>query len=142
MSYRKETMAFWAALYRLDEAFSRFAVSSKVGENAFLFLYALEDGAALSQKALTKEWGIPRSTLNTIVKRYEAEGYVVSVHVPGTRRELGLSLTERGRAYAASVLADVHRCEERAMEAMTRAYGTCVTAALDCYAAAFREGKR
>ena len=58
---------------------------------------------------------LPRTTLNTIVKRCEKEGYLILERVQGTKREKALCLTDKGKAYTKEVLADIYAVEEEAI---------------------------
>lgn len=44
--------------------------------NALALLYALNDGRAHSQKQISEDWLIPKTTINTIVKEFTDIGYV------------------------------------------------------------------
>ena len=58
---------------------------------------------------------MPKTTLNTIVKECEGEGYVALSAIPGSRRELQITLTERGMTYADDMLERVHQAEQDAL---------------------------
>lgn len=77
-------------------------------------LYALDDGKPHSQKQIYEEWLIPKTTLNTIVKELESDGYVRMEIIPGQRREMNIYLTEAGKKYARQVLDSFYPAEEDA----------------------------
>ena len=62
-----------------------------------MILYALADGVPYSQKQICDEWGIPRTTVNTIIKDWEKKGLVSLSPIPGKRREMNILLTAAGQ---------------------------------------------
>lgn len=83
--------------------------------NEIILLYALDDGQPHTQKQLCADWMMPRTTVNTIIKKWEKQGYLVLQHVAGTRREMEICLTEKGKSYADDMLKEMYRVEDEAM---------------------------
>ena len=83
--------------------------------NEIILLYALDDGQPHTQKQLCTEWMMPRTTVNTIIKKWEKQGYLVLQHVAGTRREMEICLTSKGKAYADDMLKEMYKVEDEAM---------------------------
>ncbi len=115
MSKRGYVRRLINSIYYLDGLYVKGGKLSGVEGNTIVFLYALDDDKSHTQKSLSEEWMIPRTTLNTIVKRCEKEGYLTLKHVEGTRREMELCLTEKGKAYTAEVLSNLYKVEEIAI---------------------------
>ena len=59
-------------------------------------LYALNDGESHSQKQICEEWGFPRSTLNTVTKKCEADGYLTSCG-PDFKRHISFRKSGNGK---------------------------------------------
>ena len=55
--------------------------------NLMWFLYALDDKELKSQKQICYEWGMSKTTLNTVVKECEKLGYIEFRHIDGEKRE-------------------------------------------------------
>lgn len=72
---------------RMDGAYYLYARQHGVNENALTLLYALDDGEPHSQKQVCEEWLMPKTTVNTIVRQLEAEGYLTLRHDEGRGRE-------------------------------------------------------
>ena len=53
---------------RLDRLYYIAARKLGVKDNSLLLYYVLNDGKAHSQKEISEEWLVPRTTLNTVVK--------------------------------------------------------------------------
>lgn len=92
-------------------------MAKKIGmkENTLTLLYALDDGKAHSQKEICKEWLIPKTTLNTIVKECIENEYIFFDN-EARKKEKDIRLTEKGRIYANEMLEKIHGAERRAME--------------------------
>lgn len=99
---------------RIDGLYERKAAACAIKENMMCFLYALDDGSPHSQKQISEEWLIPRTTLNTIVKECKEKGLVTLEPIPGKRREQTVCLTPAGRAYARQSLDGIYAAEEAA----------------------------
>ena len=103
------------ATNQLDGSYYLYARRLGAKENALALLYALSDGEPHSQKQVSQEWLIPKTTVNTIVKEWEQQGYAALGEGPG--REKAIELTPAGHAYAASLLDPVWAAERAAMAA-------------------------
>lgn len=103
------------ALNRIDALYDRLSHKFGYKANMLWLLYSLDDGEAKSQKQICDEWLFRPTTLNTIVKECEAAGYVTLEHIPGTRREMSVKLTESGKAYARTILNPLYTAEEQAL---------------------------
>lgn len=107
-------------LYHIDGFYAEYAKKSKVKENLLWVLYALNDGEQHSQKEICENWDLPRSTVNTIMKELEADGYVFLSQIKGEKRELNVCLTEFGNRYAEELLSDLYEIEKRVFETMKK----------------------
>ena len=52
--------------------------------------------------------------MNTVVKEFESQGYVVLSPIKGEKREMLVSLTESGKQYAEEKLAEIYEIEDKA----------------------------
>ena len=92
------------ALFNIDEAYLLSYNKKRVSNAELCVMYALDDGQLHSQKEISEEWLLPKTSVNTIVKRWEKEGYLTMVAIPGKRREMQIVLTDAGREYAKHLL--------------------------------------
>lgn len=102
------------SINKIDELYERVQRKAGVKGNTVWVLYALDDGKPHSQKQIYEEWLIPKTTLNTIVKELESNGYVRMETISGQRREMHIYLTEAGKKYARQVLDSFYQAEEEA----------------------------
>ena len=121
--YREYLDRFYVCSNRMDGLYYLAARHLGVNENTFSLLYSLADGRPRSQKQLSEELLIPKTTINTVVKEYMDLGYVTLVP-SGHPREKYVALTQEGRAYAQTVLQSVYQAEEAAMERTLREYSS------------------
>ena len=109
---------FGKLIYKIDYYYAEIAKESGVKPNLMWILYALNDGKSHSQKDISISWDIPITTINTIVKELNDDGYVELIHIPGKRREMNIILTEKGKAYSKSILNDIYKMEEKVFDAL------------------------
>lgn len=102
---------------RIDGIYERMAVKLGVKLNMICLLYALDDGSPHSQKQISEDWMLPRTTFNTITKECIEKGYVTLEPIPGKRREMNILLTDSGKAYARKYLDEIYQAEEEAFSA-------------------------
>ncbi len=114
MDSKKFFYEFGRALYKIDGYYADFAKKSKVKAKLLWVLYALNDGEEHTQKEISETWEIPRTTVNTVVKELESQGYVVLSPIKGEKREMLVSLTESGKQYAEEKLAEIYEIEDKA----------------------------
>ena len=112
------------AVYRIDSAYDVFSKNAGIKANMLWLLSALNDGQKHTQSQICWDWNYPRTTVNTLVKELEQQGYVELIPVTGTRRELYIELTEEGQAYANSMLNKVYEAEEELFERYSRDHDT------------------
>ena len=112
---RKLLDHFYVCCNKMDGLYYLAARRLGVKENALVLLYTLNDGQPRSQKQLSEELLIPKTTINTIVKEYMDAGYVTLVPANHSR-EKNIALTPAGAAYAKEILEPVYRAEKEAME--------------------------
>lgn len=112
------------AVYRIDSAYDVFSKNAGIKANMLWLLSALNDGQTHTQSQICWDWNYPRTTVNTLVKELEQQGYVELIPVAGTRRELYIVLTDAGKAYADSILKPVYDAEEQLFERYSKEHGT------------------
>lgn len=107
----------------MENLYVRAAQQNHATDTIIYLLYALGDGKPHTQKSINETWQIPRTTLNTAVKKCEAAGYITLEPVPGCKRDLQICLTEAGRQYEQQVVGKLYAAEERAIKATVQARG-------------------
>lgn len=102
------------ATNKIDGVYYLLARHYGINENTLAFLYALDDEKPHSQKEISDEWIIPRTTINSIVKNMLSEGYITFIGEPHAKEKM-IILTKKGREYANKLLNDIYLAEEQAI---------------------------
>ena len=78
---------FGRALYHVDAFYDDFAKQSNVSSALLWVLYALNDGKSHTQIEISNDWKLPKTTVNTIVKELEQNGYVELIPIKGKKEK-------------------------------------------------------
>ena len=68
---------FGKAMYHVDSFYDDFAKQSSISTTLLWVLYVLNDGNAHTQIEICKDWELPRTTVNTVVKEIEKNEDVI-----------------------------------------------------------------
>ena len=121
------------AICKANEVYYRCEQEKRISDTELCVLYALDDNIPHSQKAIAEEWLIPKTTVNSIVKRWEKAGYINQTPVAGTRREKHICLTDSGRVFAADFLKFIYKAEDAALQKTIDKYSTEFIEALEYF---------
>ena len=119
MNSRSFFYDFGRALYHVDSCYDEFAKQSNVSSALLWVLYALNDGKSHTQIEISNDWELPKTTVNTVIKEIQKNGYVNLIPIKGKRREMSIVLTENGKKYADMVLADLYKKEAEVYKALS-----------------------
>lgn len=97
---------FWEVWGRSDALYNRWAAAHGVNNYRLFVLYVLDNHPGATQKAIADHAGLPKQTVNTVVRALRDEGYVTLSPASGDRREKNASLTPAGQSYARALLED------------------------------------
>lgn len=111
MNSRKFFYSFGRALYHIDSFYDDFAKQSNVSSALLWVLYALNDRKPHTQIEISHDWELPKTTINTVIKEIQKEGYVELVPIKGKRREMAIVLTESGKVFADNILSELYKKE-------------------------------
>lgn len=136
---RENARRLITALNRIDEGYYLGFLNKKVSDAELAVMYALDDGKPHSQMDISREWIIPKTSVNTIVKRWEKEGFVTLIPIPGKRREMNIMLTESGSEYAKSFLGFLYRAEDEALRRTLEKYPEEFIEAIEFFGASLNE---
>lgn len=119
MNSRSFFYDFGRALYHVDSFYDEFAKQSNVSSALLWVLYALNDGNSHTQIEISNDWELPKTTVNTVIKEIQKNGYVDLIPIKGKRREMSIVLTENGKKYADRVLVDLYKKEAEVYKALS-----------------------
>ena len=132
-NYDEAIRRLMTATNKIDGAYYLMARKLGVKENTLALLYALDDGKAHSQKQISDEWLIPKTTINTIVKELSDSGYLNLLSEKHTR-EKTIKLTEAGKKYTNKILQIIYKAENQALNETVDKFGTEFVEAFDFFA--------
>ena len=115
--YREQIRRVMIGVNIIEGSYDEIARRLGIKENLLVLLYALDDGRAHSQVEISRNWMMPKTTLNTIVRECVEKGLVELEHQPHTREKY-LRITPEGQAYGQKILPLVYEAEERAYRAV------------------------
>ena len=80
------------SINQIDGLYYQWARKIGLKENLLSLLYALSDGNPYTQKQISEEWLIPKTTINTVIKECIRNGYIVLRQEPHTKEKLILKM--------------------------------------------------
>lgn len=127
-SQRIKILEFMIAINKLDGLYYAIAKELGIHENEFVLLYALSNGKPQTQRQICDDWNVPRTTINSVTKKFANLGYIELI--PTGRKEKELHLTESGRTYLDGIFADVFEAEGSAFQTTLEPSAEPVTQAI------------
>ena len=121
--YRNEIYRLMLTTNRCIGVYYEIAKKMGIKENTLLLLDILSDKEQHSQKQISDDWHIPRTTLNTIIKECVKSGYIVLLPHSNSKEKL-ISLTESGQIFADEVTHTMKEAVQRSMEKIQKDYST------------------
>lgn len=115
MNIRNLIRTYTINSYKIDGEYAKFAKKLGLNESDLCLFYALYPDYELSQRQICNEWQIPKSTLNTALKKFQKLGYLELVAMPNNKKELFVKLTRLGKDYAKPYITTIYEAEEMAM---------------------------
>ncbi len=136
---REKAKRLIKALYNIDETYYASEKKKRLSDTELCILYALDDGLPHSQKEICEEWLVPKTTVNTITKKWEAQGFLTLTHISGKRREMEITLTDKGLEYAKKIMSFIYRAEDNALKTTLEKYPEIFIEALEFFGAQLKE---
>lgn len=136
---RKTARRLILALYNIDEVYYLNEGQKKISDAELSVMYALDDGKPHSQREISQEWLVPKTSVNTIVKRWEKEGLLMQTPIPGKRREMHIMLTDAGREYAKDFMSFLYKAEDKALKKTLDKYSEEFIEAIEYFGESLKE---
>lgn len=115
---REKVRLLLRIFYNIDTQYARAVRRTGYKPNLLMLFYSLDNNKPMSQKQICEDWCIPKTTVNTLIKECEQQGYITFEAVKGQRREKVVILTEAGKKYAQQLLSTMYKAEEDAVSNM------------------------
>lgn len=116
MEIREQIKLVNTALSSTLDLYRIWAKKHDLNYNALVILYTLDDYKSCTQKQICEWWALPKQTVHGILLDFEKKGYITLTPNAQNKRERLVTFTESGKAYASSILKQLHQMEENAME--------------------------
>lgn len=126
------------SINQIDGIYYQWAKKIGLKENLLALLYALSDGKPYTQKQISEEWLIPKTTINTVIKECILNGYIVLRREPHTKEKL-ICLTDTGKEYTKNVLNALKQAEIQALDATLKKYPVELEAVFEEFANQLKE---
>lgn len=107
----------------------------KNGMNAYVVkvLYALSLTPEMTQRQISAACGMPKQTVNNVIRSLQKDGMVCLRQQENDRREKAVILTPQGKDYLSEILAPVMKVQDKVMEQMGAEAFERMTEALEMY---------
>ena len=100
----------------LEQLYHAYARRAGVSDAALWLLYVIRlGGSSLTQAAICADWHYPPQTINSALKRLEAQGLVALAPAAGSRRNKTARLTPEGCCIAESIIDPLIDAERAAL---------------------------
>ena len=108
-------------LYReLDEIYHIYAKEHGLSDSALWILYSLvESNTRMTQKDMCRLWHRPPQTINSALKRLEAQGMLKLIPAADSQKTKEIVLTDSGRDLVSRIILPVFQAETRALRCMS-----------------------
>ena len=107
-----------AGIIKIRGAYAAWCRQNGVNYHEMLILYSLYIDEIRTQKAISQAYGVPKQTINNLIRALQEKGYLTLAPNASNRQERILTLTESGLRYAESILLPLLALEESAICAM------------------------
>lgn len=116
MEIREQIKLVNIALSKTLDLYRIWAKKHQLNYNTLVILYTLYDYKTCTQKQICEWWALPKQTVHGILLDFEKKGYISMMANCDNKRERLVCFTEKGIAFASSILDPLHKMEEQAME--------------------------
>ena len=108
-------------LYReLDEIYHKYAKEHGLSDSALWILYSLvESNTRMTQKDMCRLWHRPPQTINSALKRLEAQGMLRLIPAADSQKTKEIVLTDSGRDLVSRIILPVFQAETKALRCMS-----------------------
>ncbi len=115
MNYRQQMDMINIHIGKITKLYHECAKLHGISYNTMMILLALRQYQSCTQKQIAEEWGMPKQSVNTIIKKLQAEQYIEFAQGRNNKEKLVI-FTDKGNAYADSVLESILDMEVRILQ--------------------------
>lgn len=100
--------------------YTKWAADHGISYPELMVFYALYTRESLTQRDISDCYGVPKQTVNNVIRSLKAEDYIRLEASDRDKREKLVALTEKGRAYSGQKLASLLEIEARVCKMIGR----------------------
>ncbi len=115
INYREQMDKIAVHLGKITKLYHECAKSQGISYNTMMVLAALRHFQSCTQKQIVEEWGMPKQSVNTIIKKLFDDKYVEFSQGCNNKEKL-VTFTHKGTAYADKVLKPILDMEVRVLQ--------------------------
>ncbi|MDG6882402.1 MarR family [Phocoenobacter uteri] len=115
MNYRKQMDKIGIHLGKITKLYYECAKSQGLTYNTTMVLGALRHYQVCTQKQIVEEWGLPKQSVNTIIKKLFDDQYVEFSQGRNNKEKL-VSFTKKGKIFADNTLQPILAMEEQVLQ--------------------------
>ena len=113
MNERKYASDIYSSWAQGTYLYVKWAERHQINYYEMLVMYVLDTKGNLTQKAIGDYLGLPKQTINNVIRKWKAEGYAILKISEKDKREKQVELTEKGKYLAQKLLVPLYRAEEQ-----------------------------
>ncbi len=115
MNYRQQMNLITTHLGKITKLYHDCAKSQGISYNTMTVLYALHQSQPCTQKKISEEWGLPKQSVNTIIRDFQKKGYI-ELLTGSNKKEKLVIFTDKGNTFANEILEPILAMEERILQ--------------------------
>lgn len=108
------------AIIKFRGMYSRWSNEHNISYHEMLVLYTIRDNGFCTQKQICENYLLPKQTINNVITAMRKDGILIYDEHHSAGREKAFVLSDKGKQYAAPLLASLNAVEDRALELMSK----------------------
>jgi len=108
----KKQKDFYFVWSHMNQIYARWADFYEINYNTFMIFYY----GNMTQKMMGKHYGLPKQTVNNIIKSMQKAGHVMLISSENDKREKLVALTQQGKNHIAPMLNPLCELEQQTMQ--------------------------
>ncbi|MDB1144718.1 MAG: MarR family transcriptional regulator [Alcaligenaceae bacterium] len=114
MNYRKQMDLIAVHITTITKLYHECAKLHGMSYNTMMVLGALRHYQTCTQKQIVEQWGLPKQSVNTIVKKLHHEEHIKFLKGSNKKEKL-MAFTDKGKTFADHMLKPILQMEERVL---------------------------
>lgn len=101
---------------QVNLSYAVFAKNHQINASELAIFYTLWTQEQATQKYIADKYHLAKQTINSLCKRLETDGFIASNVKENNKREKVISLTDKGKAFARSIITPLLRQEGQVID--------------------------